>query len=157
HGSVWNLDERFPDRIWKPPRDLLSKEGKMMQKLFHCFTAVAASWLFVLPVCAQRNETVTIPTSDGRSIRADLYLPAGNEPKSGVMVLFTFFGWENGRAEVYDHRFGELLAQEGFVALVPNFVDRSVVKNVYAPAILQDLKAIAGWLAVRPEVADKLV
>jgi hypothetical protein len=44
-------------------------------------------------------------------------------------VLHTYYGHATGNAESFDRAFGQALAKEGFVALVPHYAHATLVKR----------------------------
>lgn len=70
-------------------------------------------------------------------------------------MLHTYYGHATGNAESFDRAFGQALAKEGFVALVPHYAHATLVKRPHQPAISGDVAAMARWLAARPEVGGK--
>jgi dienelactone hydrolase len=104
---------------------------------------------------AQKASSVTIPAGDGRSYAAKLYAPTTAGPAPAVLVLHTFYGFVHGAAEPSDQAFGQALAKEGFVALVPNYAHASMKERPHQPGIAADLSKMVTWLSARPEVAGK--
>lgn len=117
---------------------------------------LCVAWLVSSDASAQKALDVTIPGKDNRSYQARVFLPK-ETPAPAVLVLHTFYGVINGAAEKAELDFGQALAREGFVAVVPNYVDRSLRDRPHQPAIVTDLAEIANWSAARPEAAGKPV
>ena len=128
--------------------------------LHHCravlAAAVAAGFVFLTTTAwAQKSLDVTIKGKDNRSYRAKLYVPNAAGPAPGVLVLHTMGGFIAGEAENSDRAYGQALAKEGFVALVPDYAHANLKDKPHQPAINDDLVAMAKWLAARPEVGGK--
>ena len=104
-----------------------------------------------------RTEYVTVPVSDGTSMRLYVARPGGAAPQRGIMVLQEAFG-VNAHVRDVTERF----ARQGFLAVAPELFHRTGagwegqytdfpsamahLKELRDPNMEADLKAAYGWL-----------
>lgn len=96
---------------------------------------------------------MSVPISDGKFVRSDLYLPTASEAVPGVLVIPTHFMTLYGHSEEFDKNYAVALAKLGYATLVPT-LNQYGVRGTYDPRHAIDLSIIAKWLRDRPEVMD---
>jgi carboxymethylenebutenolidase len=108
-----------------------------------------------MPTSAERIE---VPTSDGSSLRAELFLPDGDGPHPGVVVLHESFGLNDDI-----RRISGRFADAGYMALAPDLYSHGtrivclsrVMVDMLSGAVareIADIHAARATLAARKEV-----
>lgn len=98
--------------------------------------------------------TVTIPVTNDRYVRAQMYAPPGSttKPVPGVIVFPTYYGMMFGESEQFDGDYAMALTKLGYATLVPVMNQHGM--RAYHPVHAADLVAVARWFRDRPEVSD---
>jgi carboxymethylenebutenolidase len=131
---------------------------KRLLALFLGGLAGVAAWLAPYGVIAA--DAVQVKTGARQAMEATLYKPAGAGPFPAVLVLHT-----SGGLRPADHAYASKLADEGYVALVPDFFtpyglsegNRQQTFTTHAQAIYADFVAAIGMLKKMREVqADRI-
>src|SRR5258707_11983093 len=94
-----------------------------------------------MPASAERLD---VPTADGRSLRAELFLPAGDGPHAGVVVLHESFGLNDDI-----RRIAARFADAGYAALAPDLYSHGTRIVCLSRVMLDMLSGAAGR-----EIAD---
>jgi len=106
--------------------------------------------LFCAPALAVQREEVEIAANGGRMLSGVLFLPEAPNPAPAVIVMHTAFG----SVESFDEQYAEALAEQGFVALAPNYVHPSLAKRLWTPVITSDVSKLVDYLRTRSESKD---
>jgi carboxymethylenebutenolidase len=104
------------------------------------------------------GHAIDVPTPDGASLRAELFLPDGEGPHPGVVVLHESFGLNDDI-----RRIAARFAQAGYAALAPDLYSHGtrivclsrVLLDMLSGGVareIADIHAVREALAVRPEV-----
>jgi carboxymethylenebutenolidase len=104
------------------------------------------------------GHAIDVPTPDGASLRAELFLPDGEGPYAGVVVLHESFGLNDDI-----RRIAARFAQAGYAALAPDLYSHGkrivclsrVMVDMLSGAVareIADIHAAREALAARPEV-----
>jgi carboxymethylenebutenolidase len=93
---------------------------------------------------APRAEHLDVPTPDGSSLRAEMFLPAGEGPHPGVVVLHESFGLNDDM-----RRIAGRFAEAGYAALAPDLYSHGK-RIVCLSRVMVDM--LSG--AVAREIAD---
>jgi carboxymethylenebutenolidase len=104
------------------------------------------------------GHAIDVPAPDGASLRAELFLPAGEGPHPGVVVLHESFGLNDDI-----RRIAARFAQAGYAALAPDLYSHGtrivclsrVMVDMLSGAMareIADIHAARQALAARPEV-----
>ena len=133
----------------------------MNPKLPAALANLAACLLLLLPTLARtaRSEE-TLQVGAKKKMAAHLILPEGQGPFPGVLVLHTSSG-----LRPRDLDYATRLAKEGYVCLVPAFMDAYGITNqtrqatftTYGDEIFADLVDAVELLKKRPEVAQEKI
>jgi carboxymethylenebutenolidase len=104
------------------------------------------------------GQPLEVPTADGAGLRAELFLPAGQGPHPGVVVLHESFGLNDDI-----RRISGRFADAGYAALAPDLYSHGrrivclsrVLLDMVAGAAgreIADVQAVRSALAARPEL-----
>src|SRR6478609_288897 len=96
---------------------------------------------------AIRMEAVQFTTYDGLTLKANLYLPAGNSWVPGIVVCHGFGSSKERHAD-----FGEQAASLGFAALIMDLRGHGESEGMLDGNVFNDVAASLTYLQGRPEV-----
>jgi carboxymethylenebutenolidase len=134
----------------------VSSGGYRMRRRKFCATALVATAVAVLSISAAHAETTNVMVGVKQNMRASLITPAGNGPFPAILLLHT-----SGGLRQEDIDYGQRLAREGYVVLVPAFLEaygissrgRQETFTTAAEPIYADLLAALDMLKRDPRVA----
>lgn len=129
-----------------------------MRRRNFCVTALAATAVTVLSMAPARAETTNVTVGVKQNMRATLITPDGKGPYPAILLLHT-----SGGLRQADLDFGQRLAQEGYVVLVPAFLEaygisasgRQATFTTEAAPIYADFLAALDMLEHDPRVAGR--
>ena len=126
-----------------------------MQRRTFCTSLVAAA-LTPLSIATVRADTMSVTVGVKQTMRASLITPAGSGSAPAMLLLHTIRGLTDD-----DIDFGQRLAREGYVVLVPAFLEaygisprqRQTTFTTDAEPLYADFVAALDMLARHPRVA----